>query len=97
MLEGEVKIQVSPHLRTLLLAEGAQRRGSRSNQTLTDWKKLQNHYDDENIVVRRADKTAISEVLNNNDCLDEVGQVLSYEAKFESVTRNHSADLQKKG
>ena len=62
----------------------------------TDWKKLQNHYDDENIVVRRAEKTAIYEVLNTNDYLDEVGQVLSDEAKFERVTRYPSADLQKK-
>ena len=98
MFEGEVKMQVSPHARTILLAEGAQRGGSRSNQTLTNRLKeaAKSLRHDENIVVRRADKTAIWAVLNKNDCLDEVGQVLSDEAKFERVTRYPSADLQKK-
>ena len=97
-LEGEDKIQISPHLRTLLLAEGAKRRGSRPNKTLTNRLReaAKSLRDDENIVVRRADKTAIYVILNKDDYLDKVGQVLSNEAKFEKVTRNTSADLQKK-
>ena len=64
-IEGEDKIQISPHLRSLLLAEGAKGRGSRSNQTLTNRLKeaAKSLRHDENIVVHRADKTAICVVL----------------------------------
>ena len=92
------QVRVDPNLREKLLGESTKKR-SNQNSKLLD-KKLRKAAkelrDNENIVIRRADKSAIFVILDKDDYTSKINSILSDTSKFEPVTRDNTNALKAK-
>ena len=97
-IEKDGKVVVSPDLRPQLLAEGTKRRGGGSSSILTPRLRAaaKSLREDDSIVIRKADKTAIYVILDKTEYLSKISDILSDEEKFERVRQNPTADLKKR-
>ena len=84
------KISVNPDIQEQLQAESTKLRGTQhSNLISPRLREAAKHLrENENIVVRRADKSSIFVILNKDDYFAKVGDILSDETKFQLLQRN---------
>lgn len=97
-LQKKKQIEIKPAIVTQLASEGTKHRNTlyktSIRKELTDAAKdLKNN---ENIVLRKADKSATYVILNREDYLDKLNNILSDKKKFKCITKNPVDGLKKK-
>ena len=97
-LEKDGKVSTTPELQHLLLTEATRSRGSYQSKIInkkhhTAAKQLRENND---IIIRRADKTAAFVIANKNDYIDKMNAILSDETKFKIITRNPTELIKKR-
>ena len=96
-LAGNGKIEVNPDIQEQLQAESTRSRGTRRSSLISP--KLRQAArelrENENIVVRRADKASIFVILNKDDYFDKVRAILDDATKFQPLRRNPIDDQKK--
>ena len=90
-LEVKNKITTSPRLRSLLAAESHKHRNPRYNKShITKElkqaaKKLR---ENDEIIIRKADKSSLYVIMNKSDYINKVNNILSDQTKFKKITSN---------
>ena len=99
-LEKQNIVKVDHAIKPKLLAEATKRRSSRAKRDqilpprLIEAAKLLR--DDDSIVIRRADKTAIYVILNKDDYSAKLDNILSDKGKFKQISADPTENLKKK-
>ena len=97
-LERKGKIMINSNLADQLRAEGVKHRNTKFRSVLTPnlrqaAKKLQSNND---IIIRRADKSATYVILNKTDYQEKVNELLSDTSKFESINKDPTNEIKSK-
>ena len=97
-LESKKKVMIHSNLADRLRAEGVKHRNTKYKSVLTPnlkqaAKQLQANND---IVIRRADKSATYVILNKSDYFDKVNTLLCDSSKFVSIIKDPSNDIKSK-
>ena len=97
-LQKEGKINVDPRIKELLQAESFKRRHRNTSGIMTRElreaaKQLR---ENNNIVIRRADKATTYVILDREDYLMKCRTILADNSKFERITRNTTEELKKR-
>ena len=93
-LKSQNKIDVNPDLREQLQAESTKNRSKFMKTSLPPRLKqaAKELRENENIIVRRADKAQVFVVMNKADYFNKVSQILNDTSKFQKVRKNYSVD-----
>ena len=94
-LEKDKKIEINPRLRELMSAESTKHRNVYHKSIITPQlkeaaKKLK---DNDNLVIRKADKSSIYVLLDKKDYIDKIANILSDTAKFKKIDRDTTNSL----
>ena len=94
-LEAKKVITIKPELADQLRGEGVKHRNPRHQSILTDSlktaaKSLKNN---ENIVIRKADKSAVYVIMDKVDYIEKINQILSDPTKFRQISTNPTEQL----
>ena len=97
-LEKEQKLVMNPRLKELMSAEATKHRNTKHHSMITPElkaaaKKLKNN---EDLVIRKADKTSIYVLLNKNDYLTKIDNILDDTTKFKKIGRDPTSELKVK-
>ena len=84
------KLQVNPDIQEQLLAEGTRTRGTTKSSIITPRLReaATRLRENQNIVIRRADKSSIFVILDHSDYLSKVNIILSDVSKFQRLRKN---------
>ena len=96
-LKSQNKIDVNPDLQLQLQAESTKNRSrlSRPSLPLRLKQAAKQLRENDDIVIRRADKAKIFVILNKDDYIDKVQTILGDKTKFKKITRNPVDELKK--
>ena len=97
-LEKQNKVTINPRINELLAAECTKHRNPYYRSTISPELKnaAKNLKTNENIVIRKADKSSMYVILNKKDYLDKLDEILSDTTKFCKITKNPTEALKKK-
>ena len=97
-LSSENKIGISPNLSELLSAEGTKHRYIKTKSKLTPTlrKAALDLKNNEDIVIRRADKSATYVILDKEDYLSKLDVILSDTSKFKPISKDPTDKIKKK-
>ena len=97
-LNSEGKILVSPDLSNLLSAEGTKHRNTKTKTIITPELRTAatNLKNNEDISIRKADKSATYVILNREDYLSKIDTILADETKFKIVHKNPINDVKRR-
>ena len=96
-LKSKNQIDLKPELEERLRSEGTKHRNPRHNSILTRSlkeaaKNLKNNND---IVIRKADKSSVYVIMNKSEYLSKVNDLLKDTSKFKHISSNPTEDLKK--
>ena len=96
-LRAKNKIEIHPDFQDLLIAESTKNR-SRTSASLPPrlQRAARQLRENDNIVIRRADKSAVYVILDKEDYNQKVKAILDDGEKFKKITRNPTEELKKK-
>jgi hypothetical protein len=97
-LKNENKIDINPNLKDQLRAEATKQRGTSTSSILTPdlrqaAKKLR---DNDQIVIRKADKSNLFVILDKTEYVSKISDILSDGSKFCRITRDPTEQVQRK-
>jgi uncharacterized protein (DUF1778 family) len=97
-LKNDGKININPDLKDLLRAEASKQRGSSNSKILTPAlrqaaKQLR---DNDQIVIRKADKSNIFVILDKTEYNSKINEIVSDESKFRRLGRDPTEQIQRR-
>ena len=97
-LNSQGKISISPDLANLLSAEGTKHRNVKSKAIITPElrtaaAKLKNN---ENVIIRKADKSSTYVILNKEDYLSKIDDILADSSKFKVIHKNPINEIKRR-
>jgi hypothetical protein len=97
-LKNENKIEINPNLKDQLRAEATKQRGTSASSILTPALReaAKNLRDNDQIVIRKADKSNLFVILDKTEYLSKINDILSDDSKFCRITRDPTEQLQRK-
>jgi uncharacterized protein (DUF1778 family) len=97
-LKNENKIEINPKLKDQLRAEATKQRGTSASPILTPalHEAAKNLRDNDQIVIREADKSNLIVILDKTEYLSKINYILSADSKFCRITREKTEQLQRK-
>ena len=96
-LKSDDKILVNPDIQPQLQAEATRNRGHQKKSSLPAhlWKASRELRENEDIVIRRADKSHLFVILDRRDYLKKAQDILNDTKKFRKISRNPVDELKK--
>ena len=97
-LESQNKILVNQELADQLRAEGTKHRNVKHYNLLTPSLRnaAKNLKSNNNIVIKKADKSAIYVILDKDEYIEKINSILSDQSKFKRISRNPTEKLKQK-
>lgn len=97
-LQKEKKILVDPNLKDSLVGESVKIRGRYKSKILSRslFQAAKELREDDRIVVRRADKSAVIVIIDKNEYLEKMNAILSDDTKFEKISKDPTDTLKAK-
>jgi hypothetical protein len=97
-LKNENKIEINPNMKEQLRAEATKQRGTSKSSILTPALRqaAKNLRDNDQIVIRKADKSNLFVILNKTEYLSKINDILSDDSKFCRIARDPTEQLQRK-
>ena len=97
-LEEKEVITINPNLADQLKNEGTKKRYKRHNTILTPplKKAAENLKNNENITIRKADKSSVYVILNKDEYISKVDTILADTTKFKCIQKDPSNELKQK-
>ena len=94
-LEREKKVSTSPDLPSEIVREANTTRGHYRSKLLTPELKqaAKDLRDNQNIVIRKADKSSTFVILDKEEYMNKISSILGDVGKFKKITRNPTTDL----
>ena len=97
-LKDSNQVTINPNITDHLRSEGRKHRNTKSKSALTPELKnaAKSLKTNENIVVKRADKSACYVVMNVNEYMDKISSVLSDSSKFQKLNKDPTDNVKSK-
>ena len=97
-LEDEHKIELNQNLKEELRAESTRRRSRQHSRLLSDENKLtmKNLKENENIIIRKADKSNMYVILNKSEYFDKIENILNDQSKFKKISADPTEKIKRK-